>query len=179
MKATRASRAQIEERVAQVLALRLAGAEFHDVVQYAAVNGWNVQERQLWNYATRADDLLAQTTEADRGKLLRLHLAQRRLLYAKALESGDWRAALAVKKDEAELLGLYTPPPPEAPPVPLANAADVAQALTQIANELRAGHLEPATAAALVSLLKFHLDAVIVKDMAAQVDELEKELERK
>jgi len=103
----KATRTQVEQRVAEVLALRLAGADFGDIVQYAAEQQWGLKERQLWYYCEKADERLAETTEADRGKLLRLHLGQRRLLYAKALESGNWTAALAIKKDEALLLDLY------------------------------------------------------------------------
>jgi hypothetical protein len=42
-----------------------------------------------------------------RKKLLRRHLAQRRTLYARAVNNGELRTALAVARDEAELLGLY------------------------------------------------------------------------
>jgi hypothetical protein len=163
----------------EVLRLRVAGAEFLDLREYAIAQEWEVSDSQLWRYVAKSDERMQAAMEKSRPKLLARHLMQRRLLFAKALETGDWRGALAALKDEAELLGLYTPPPPEAPPVPLANAADVAQALPQIANELRAGHLEPATATALVSLLKFQLDAVIVEGLADQVDELGKDLERK
>jgi hypothetical protein len=63
----------------------------------------------LWRYIARADQLIAESCRASRRKLLRRHLAQRRNLFAKALSAGDYRAALAAARDEAELEGLYAP----------------------------------------------------------------------
>jgi hypothetical protein len=57
----------------------------------------------------RADALILRSHERSRKKLLRRHLAQRRNLFAKAVISGDYRTALAVARDEAELQGLYPP----------------------------------------------------------------------
>jgi hypothetical protein len=106
----------IARRVEEVLRIRLDGAEFHNIVQYAAEQGWNVRERQLWNYVRASDALLAIRLEKDRDKLLARHVAQRRALYARAVHAADYRTALAVARDEAELQGLYpsrdkTPPP--------------------------------------------------------------------
>jgi hypothetical protein len=105
----KATKAEISRRVEEVLRLRLDGAEFHDVVQYAAEQGWNVRERQLWNYVRASDKLLARRLEKDRDKLLARHVAQRRALYARAVHAADYRTALAVARDEAALQGLYPP----------------------------------------------------------------------
>jgi hypothetical protein len=110
MKATRAT---VRQRVESVMKLRLLGAEFHDLRAFAneedAETGrpWNVSDRQLWRYCHQADALLEKNLEKDKGKLFARHIGQRRALYARAMESGDWKAALAILKDEAELLGLY------------------------------------------------------------------------
>jgi hypothetical protein len=61
----------------------------------------------LWRYISRADKLIAESCRSSRKKLLRRHLAQRRNLFAKAILAGDYRTALAVARDEAELQGLY------------------------------------------------------------------------
>jgi hypothetical protein len=63
----------------------------------------------LWRYIGRADKLIAESCRTSRKKLLHRHLAQRRNLFAKAVSAGDYRTALAVAKDEAELQGLYPP----------------------------------------------------------------------
>src|SRR5262245_49930337 len=118
--APRATKAQIQARVEDVLRIRLDGAEFWDVREYAREqeqtpgSSWQLKEGakplsdgQLWRYIRRADQLIAESGRASRKKLLRRHLAQRRNLYAKALSAGDYRGALAAARDECELLGLY------------------------------------------------------------------------
>lgn len=111
----KATKAVIRQRVEEVMKLRLLGAEFHDVRQYAAEEDadtgrpWNVSERQLWRYIAASDKLLDKYLEKDKAKLFNRHVAQRRALFARAMEAGDWRAALAVVRDEAEMLGLYSP----------------------------------------------------------------------
>ena len=106
-KRARATSAAVAARVEEVLHCRLNGAEFHDLRAYAAEKGWGVSDRQLWRYVAASDELIERSFEADRGKLLRRHAMQRRALYARALQDGDYRTALAVAKDEAELHGLY------------------------------------------------------------------------
>jgi hypothetical protein len=103
----KATKAIIAKRVEEVLQIRLAGGGFPEILQYAAEHGWEVKERQLWEYIRRSAELLAQTLEKDRGERLLLHLAQRRLLYNKAMEVGDLRTALSVLKDSADLQDLY------------------------------------------------------------------------
>ncbi|HLJ97465.1 MAG TPA: hypothetical protein VKU02_30175 [Gemmataceae bacterium] len=103
----KATKAEILKRVEAILEIRLAGAEFTDIRKYAAENGWNVSDSQLWRYLRKSDEVLAHTLERDRHKLLNRHLAQRFALYARAMSVSDYRTALAVLKDQAELQGLY------------------------------------------------------------------------
>jgi hypothetical protein len=118
----KATKAQVEARVTELLRIRLDGAEFWDVREYVREreqedgSPWRLAEgqkplsdSQLWRYLARVDRLIAASCRASRKKLLRRHLAQRRALYAKAVSQGDTRAALACVRDEAELLGLYPP----------------------------------------------------------------------
>jgi hypothetical protein len=117
MKATKAT---VQRRVQEVLGIRLDGAEFWDVREYArekekaegsawflSEGGKPLSDGQLWRYVARADRLIAESCRAHRKKLLRRHLAQRRRLYAAAVLQGDVRAALAVLADEARLENLY------------------------------------------------------------------------
>jgi hypothetical protein len=116
----RATRAQVLQRVEEVLRIRLDGAEFWDVREYArekekeAGSAWELKDGakplsdgQLWRYVGRADELIAASCRSSRKRLLRRHLAQRRNLTAKAISAGDYRAALAALRDEAELQKLY------------------------------------------------------------------------
>jgi hypothetical protein len=105
----KSSQAIVKQRVEEILQIRLRGAEFADIVQHAAQNGWNVKERQLWYYIEQGDQLLAETLEKDRGKLVNRHVAQHRVLFAHAFSSADYRTALAVMRSEAELLSLFPP----------------------------------------------------------------------
>jgi hypothetical protein len=103
----KSTKLETQQRVEEVLRIRLMGAELWDIRQHASEQGWGVSDRQLYRYVAAADKLLAQSLERDREKLLNRHHAQRRALLARALEVSDLRTALAVVKDEAELLGLY------------------------------------------------------------------------
>jgi hypothetical protein len=99
----------IAARVEEVLTMRLNGAELYDLVQHAREQQWDVSTRQIQRYIRQADELLAESLDMDRERSLRLHVATRRSLLARALNDGDTRTALAIVKDAAELAGLYPP----------------------------------------------------------------------
>jgi hypothetical protein len=101
--------AEVRRRVEEVYRLRLGGAEFSDILQFASApeQNWNVSERQIWNYVAAADKLVKERFDARADHLLARHLLQRRQLYAHAMGAGDFRTALAVLVDEAKLEGLY------------------------------------------------------------------------
>ena len=107
----KATSAEVSQRVEEVLRIRLDGAQFHDIVQYASERAWGVSERQLWNYVRKADELLAARRDKRRGRTLALHFARREALYARAVNAADYRTALAVLSDLAKLGGLYPPAP--------------------------------------------------------------------
>jgi hypothetical protein len=119
----KATKAQVEARVNEVIRIRLDGAEIWDLRNYVrekeqeAGSPWQLAEgqrplsdSQLWRYLAEADKRLAESCRASRKRLLRRHLARRRNLYTRALAQGDIRAALAAARDECELLGLYPSP---------------------------------------------------------------------
>jgi hypothetical protein len=95
------------QRVHEILAIRLQGAEFHDVMQFAADKGWNLRERQIRNYIAKSDELLAKTLEPDRQKQYNRAVAQRHALYARCMSVADLSNARGVLKDLSDLLGLY------------------------------------------------------------------------
>jgi hypothetical protein len=104
----KATKVVVRQRVEEVYKLRLGGAEFSDIVQFASApeQAWGVSERQLWNYVRAADRLVTERFDAKAGHLLNRHILQRRTLFAHCMSSGDYRTALAVLRDEAELEGL-------------------------------------------------------------------------
>jgi hypothetical protein len=117
----RAPKELVEARVLDLLRIILDGAEegwdlceFVREKEAEAGSSWHLAEgdkplsySQIRRYAARAERLIAASCRAQGKKLLRRHLARRRNLYAKATLAGDYRAALAALRDEAELLGLY------------------------------------------------------------------------
>jgi hypothetical protein len=107
----KSTRAEVLKRVEEVFKLRLGGAEFVDVLQYASApeQNWQVSPRQIWNYIAAADRLVQERFDAKAEHLLARHMLQRRQLYAHAMGAGDFRTALAVLQDEAKLECLYPP----------------------------------------------------------------------
>lgn len=103
----RSTKATVSQRVGEVLRLRLNGAEFYDLRQYASEQGWDVSERQLWRYVAQSDRLLAESIETNREKLLNRQIAMRQALFARAMAVSDYATARAVLKDLCDLLGLY------------------------------------------------------------------------
>jgi len=107
-KRKKADTAEAARRVDEILRIRLDGAQFHDVVQFAAEKGWDLQERQVRTYIRRADGLLVERQEKSRRRLLARHLAQREALFARAVNAADLRTALAIADSTAKLQGLFT-----------------------------------------------------------------------
>jgi hypothetical protein len=122
----RPTKAQVEQRVVEVLTIRLAGAQFWDVKELireresALVNEgeppnpWQLAEGQkplsdgqIWRYIRKADDAIVSSVRASRKKLLRLARARREYLYGLAVNQGDIRTALAVEDSKAKLCGLF------------------------------------------------------------------------
>jgi hypothetical protein len=116
----KASEATVRRRVEELLRIRLDGAELWDIREYVREkeaeegSAWHLaaeqkplSDAQLYRYLERVDSHIAESCKAGRRKLLRRHLAQRRNLYTKAVLQGDVKAALAVLRDEAQLLDLY------------------------------------------------------------------------
>jgi hypothetical protein len=103
----KATKDEIRKRVEAVLEIRLAGAELADIRKYAHENGWHVSDAQLRRYVHKTDDILTETLEHDRQKIFNRHIGQRRALFARCMSVSDYRSALAVLRDECELLGMY------------------------------------------------------------------------
>jgi hypothetical protein len=103
----KADNATVAQRVEEVLRIRLDGAEYHDILQYAAEKGWGINERQIRTYIQRADDLLVERQECSRKRTIARHVAQRQALYARCVNAADFRTALAILADLAKLRGIY------------------------------------------------------------------------
>src|SRR5690348_8943616 len=82
----RVTQQQLSERVEAVFELRLGGAGFADIRQYASVptdregkklEPWGVSDRQLWRYIDAADKLCQERFDARANHLLARHLLRR------------------------------------------------------------------------------------------------------
>ncbi|MFO0821642.1 MAG: hypothetical protein U0792_00620 [Gemmataceae bacterium] len=98
---------EVCRRVEEVLHLILDGADHHAIVQHAAAKGWDVEERQLRTYASRAHDLLVDRQERSRKRTIARHVAQRERIFKKCVDAEDFKTALSVLTDLAKLRGLY------------------------------------------------------------------------
>jgi hypothetical protein len=112
----RSTKRVVRQRVEEIFILRLGGAEFHDICEFARrstdddgkpCKPWGVSEAQLRRYIAAADKLCKARFDAKADHLLARHLLQRRRLFAQAIEVGDYKTALAILQDEAKLEGLY------------------------------------------------------------------------
>jgi hypothetical protein len=115
-KPTKATKTEINQRIDEVLRIRLDGALAHDVQAYAAEKGWGLSERQVFRYIAKADALMAKRLEQDREKNFARHIQSRRTLYARCVNAADYSTALRVLDSEAELLGLFPDKKPSPPP---------------------------------------------------------------
>jgi hypothetical protein len=116
----KADKATVQARIEDIARVILDGAMPFQIGPYLSAQEqageppWKLAEgakplssRHIRRLVRRAEALIAEAARTNRKRLLQRHLAQRRALYARAVQSGDVRAALACARDEAELLGLY------------------------------------------------------------------------
>src|SRR4051794_47030 len=110
------TRAQVQQRVNEILSIRLAGAQIWDVREYVrekeqeAGSPWQLangekplSDSQLWRYVRRADEAISSSMVSSRKRALRRHRARREYLYGLAVNQGDIRAALACVDSDARL----------------------------------------------------------------------------
>jgi hypothetical protein len=160
--ASKSEALRVAQRVEELVCIRLDGAQWWDVRQYVSEKSseagscWEVKkgeqplsERQLRRYVRRADAVIEKSIEQDRERAIKRHLARRENMYARALNAGDIRTALAVARDESELLGLYSPKKVELTgkgggPL-LFSVEDAVQADRELEEALGGGDVQPGT----------------------------------
>src|SRR5258708_3620740 len=107
-------------RITDLIKVRLSGSFlFQQILEHVreqeriAGSCWALAEGEaplgqstLYRYLSLADEAVEKVTFSSRKRLLRQHIAKRNHLYQRSFASGDWRSALAVLKDLADLQGL-------------------------------------------------------------------------
>lgn len=105
-RASRPTKAQIEQRIQDVYIFLLADMPRFDIVQYAAKE-WSIKTRSADNLIQKANILIVEDAARIRENALERHLTQRALIRHEALKEGDKRLAFDILKDETKLLDLY------------------------------------------------------------------------
>ena len=103
----RSDAATVAARVEEIVRLKIDGAQAHDLFQFASEKSWGLTDRQVRNLANKASELLVERQERKRRRLMALHVARRETLYARAVNAGDQRTALAILDSEAKLQALF------------------------------------------------------------------------
>ena len=98
---------ELLKRVEAVLRIRLDGAQFHDIREYAVEMAWGVSDTQLRRYVQKADARLVERQDKSRKQLVARRLAQRDALFARCVNAADYRTALAILDSADKLRGLY------------------------------------------------------------------------
>jgi len=94
------------ERVEVLRRLYLEGNDMSYMLQYIA-DKWQVNERMARYYMSRVKAAVLKELKATNAQALAEHLAFRRMLRLKALDSKNPKLALEAAVDEAKLRGLY------------------------------------------------------------------------
>jgi len=98
------------ERVSQVLELLVLGLKPREIFRYVSEKtDWNITERQIENYIRDATDLIEESSKIRRDQEVGKAILRLEKLYTANMKIQDYKAALAVVKTRAELLGLNQP----------------------------------------------------------------------
>ena len=104
----KATHAEIEERVTVVYTLLIRGASREEILRHGSET-WSLTTRQVEDYLSRATQRLKALAAYVREEEIGRARAQLHDLYGKNMKVQDYKAALQVRKDLSELLGLYAP----------------------------------------------------------------------
>ncbi len=99
--------ALMEQRITEIYKLLLLGAGRSDILQHASKKQWDVENRTVDEYISRATSLLKKKSEIDRDYMLNMARERLQMLYMRALSVQDLKTALAVQKEINTLEGLY------------------------------------------------------------------------
>jgi len=185
-KRARASKAQVLVRVTELYRIRLAGAKLLDIQEYVREqeqtdgSAWKLadgekplSEAQICVYIKRADAAIAASTKESRKRSLVKNLARREDLFAKAVNAGDIRTALAVADSEAKLRGLFDVPARAAKVEAIKTPEDALRLLASTIADLRAGRLDNKTATTLGGLAGTWLRSMEVTELAKRLEALQ------
>jgi hypothetical protein len=105
----RSSDATVQQRVEQIVELRLLGATLADVRRFASQQEppWELSDRQLQRLMQKSNKEIARLTDRNVKHRFNLHVARREALYARAVAMNDFGTAARILRDLGELESLY------------------------------------------------------------------------
>ena len=105
------TKAELENRVAQVTDLLLKGATREIILQYASNprQNWQVSDRMIDNYMAKAREKIESSGAFDRDFEIAKSNARFEYLYMQSVGGKDFKTARAVEVDRGKLLGLPAP----------------------------------------------------------------------
>lgn len=107
---TRPTRAEREQRITTIHTLLVQRVSRKDISRYLSEKtSWNIDERTIDRYVAQASRLIREAAVIDRNFRLGLTIFQLDDLYSRTHRVQDYKTALAIKKEEIELLGLAAP----------------------------------------------------------------------
>jgi hypothetical protein len=107
--ARKATRAEMEQRIAEVAELLLSRVPRRGIQQHAAKQGWGGSVRAVDVVIARATERIRELARHDTELELAKAKGALEMLFAKAIAKGDLRSARLVQHDLTELLGLAAP----------------------------------------------------------------------
>ena len=106
----RNSEAVIAQRVEDIFGLVVDGQPLRVIRQYVSEScNWKADDRTLLRYKKRATKLIKERAEATCETVRETAVERLERLYARAIQRGDIRTALAVQQEIARLHGLNAP----------------------------------------------------------------------
>lgn len=107
---SRNSEAVIAQRVEDIFGLVVDGQPLRVIRQYVSEScSWKADDRTLLRYKRRATKLIKERAEATCETVRETAVERLERLYARAIQRGDIRTALAVQQEIARLHGLNAP----------------------------------------------------------------------
>ncbi|SDF29309.1 hypothetical protein [Epilithonimonas hungarica] len=105
-KRDRADRSEIAIRIGEIVTLLLKGENREDILRFSAEK-FQIKKRMAENYLSKAQFLIEKSVEKninyDYAKAIRRYEE----LYQKSLKEGDYRLAVSINKELANLQGLH------------------------------------------------------------------------
>jgi len=102
----KSTNAQILERVKEVINLLINGNSREDIVQYCTAQ-WKIKERQTDTYIKKAKKHIEEKVEKEIDYNFNLTILRMNNLYKKSIDKKDYKTALSIQKELAQLLQLY------------------------------------------------------------------------